>query len=181
MIVYTVGVYRREWSPPVKNSKGSRLQSHTPCLIRAPIIPPRTCYAIGKGRTGSFFDTMRSAELEAQFPNYIRAHRRRTGLSQRELAQVLGYPNEYSIARHEQFLVMPPLEIAIGYERIFNVPVSELFAGLSEEMTGRIEAGLARLEEGLGQRSAMDRNALATARKLAWLAERRDGEVEMTP
>jgi DNA-binding XRE family transcriptional regulator len=124
---------------------------------------------------------MRGAETEARLLNYIRCHRRRTGLSQRELGEVLGYLDEDAIARHEQFLVTPPLEIAIGYQRIFGVPVSELFAGLSDEMAERIETRLLQLELRLGQRSVKDRNALATARKLAWLAARRDADLEATP
>jgi len=102
--------------------------------------------------------------------NYLRIHRRRIGFSQRELSDVLGYLDADTIARHERFLVTPPLEVAIAYEQIFRVPVSELFPGLSDEVAERIGSGLARLEERLGQRSANDRDASTTTRKLTWLA-----------
>jgi DNA-binding XRE family transcriptional regulator len=124
---------------------------------------------------------MKSAETKTRFVNYIRIHRRRIGLTQAELSEVLGYLDRDTIARHEQFAVLPPLEVAIGYERIFRVPVAELFAGLGDVMAARIESGLAQLEERLGQRSAKDSNALTTARKLTWLAGWKQAKLEEMP
>jgi len=121
---------------------------------------------------------MRDAETKGRFVNYLCIYRRRIGFSQRELSDVLGYLDVDTIARHERFLVTPPLEVAIGYEQIFRVPVSELFPGLSEDVAERIGIGLARLEERLGQRSTNDRDALTTARKLTWLAGWRQMELK---
>lgn len=73
---------------------------------------------------------------------------------------------------------IPDLQIAIGYELIFRVPVSELFAGLRDEVVTDIEANLVRLEEQLGQRSLKDQNAQAIARKLTWLSERKNVHAE---
>lgn len=113
--------------------------------------------------------------------NTIRVHRRGAGLSQREVGWVLGYPNEGAMARHEQCRATPSLRIAIAYERIFHIPVSEIFGGLSDEVGGDIEMRLAQLEERLGQRSARERDAMTTARKLMWLAERRKASGESLP
>ena len=114
---------------------------------------------------------MRNPEPKRRLPNYIRVHRRRTGLSQRELSEVLGFREE-SVARHEQFDAAPDLLIALGYEIIFRVPMSELFAGLRDEVAVEVETRLTALEQRLGQRSARDRDANATARKLLWFSER---------
>jgi len=73
---------------------------------------------------------------------------------------------------------MPDLQIAIGYELIFRIPVSELFAGLRDDVATDVEAHLLQLEEELGKRSARDQDANATARKLAWLSKRRDVHYE---
>jgi hypothetical protein len=73
---------------------------------------------------------------------------------------------------------MPDLPIALGYEIVFRVPVSELFAGLHDEVAVEIEARLATLEERLGRRSARDHDAKATARKLLWLSERKNALCE---
>jgi DNA-binding XRE family transcriptional regulator len=116
---------------------------------------------------------MTTPDSDRHLPNYIRVHRRRAGLNQQELGGLLGFRVE-SVARHEQFRTIPALQVAIGYEIIFHIPVSELFAGLRDEMVTDVEAKLALLEERLGQRSAQDRNASETARKLLWLAERKN-------
>jgi DNA-binding XRE family transcriptional regulator len=121
---------------------------------------------------------MSNPEMNDRLANYIRIHRRRTGLTQRELGEALGYPNENTIARHENFEVVPPLTTALAYEIVFRVPVSEIFAGLRDAVAEEVEARLMHLEERLGQNSARDRNALATARKLLWLSERKDKEYE---
>ena len=109
-----------------------------------------------------------------QLLNYIRVHRRRSGLTQTELGRLVGYQDAETIARHERSEFMPPLEIAISYEIVFRVPIAEMFAGLRGPLEVRIEASLAELEEELGRRSIREGNAYATARKLMWLKERRN-------
>lgn len=104
-------------------------------------------------------------------------HRRRTGFSQRELEVVLGYLGEGAVSQHERMAITPPLKMAIGYEIIFRVPVAELFAGVRDSIEDDIEIRLARMEESLGQRSATDRQANATARKLMWLRERQESNL----
>jgi len=116
---------------------------------------------------------MSNTETNRRLPNYLRVHRRRAGLAQYELALAIGYENAREIARHEQSVTIPPLELAIGYEIIFRVPVSELFAGLRDDLSETLEPRLAQLELELGQRSAQDRNAGSTARKLTWLKARK--------
>jgi DNA-binding XRE family transcriptional regulator len=124
---------------------------------------------------------MKDLETHARLPNYIRIHRRRTGLSQREISQILGYSDEDSVRRHERLHITPSLQIAIKYELLFRIPVSEIFAGLRDEVALELEKKVMELEEMLGHQSTKDRNALATARKLTWLSERRDTEVEYVP
>jgi DNA-binding XRE family transcriptional regulator len=121
---------------------------------------------------------MKNPEVNRRLPNYIRIHRRRSGLTQQELCGVLGREAERAVARHEKFLIIPSLELAIAYEIVFRLPVAEMFAGLHDDVAEGVEARLARLEQQLGERNARDRNASATARKLIWLAARRSTEYE---
>ena len=116
---------------------------------------------------------MSSTETNRRLPNYIRVHRKRSGLAQHELALAIGYESAREIARHEQSAITPSLELAIGYEIIFRVPVSELFAGLRDDLSEVLETRLAQLELELGQRSARDQSATSTARKLTWLRARK--------
>jgi hypothetical protein len=68
---------------------------------------------------------------------------------------------------------MPSLLVALSYEVLYRVPVSEIFAGLAETVEFNVEAQLAQFETYLGEQSARSSRAVAIARKLEWLSERR--------
>lgn len=112
---------------------------------------------------------------ENRLVNYVRAHRKRAGLSQREVALILGYGDEGVISRHELFRTVPPLLMALGYEAIFRTSVSELFPGLRETIEHSIEASLAEFESDLRKQknAAKGSQLLVITRKLEWLADRR--------
>lgn len=106
--------------------------------------------------------------------NYLRTHRRRSGLSQRELGLLLGYVNEGQVSRHERSKTIPSLIAALAYEVVFRVRVAELFTGVHGEVTRMMEGNLAAFEEQLQQRSGKGRGANETAQKLTWLKARRE-------
>jgi DNA-binding XRE family transcriptional regulator len=106
--------------------------------------------------------------MEGNLSNYIRTHRKRAGLSQRELGKILGY-TKVTIFRHEHVIALPPLLTALRYEVLFSVPVSTLFAGMREAIRDEIEERLAELEEDL-QRGEERETRRQT---LDWLAVRR--------
>jgi DNA-binding XRE family transcriptional regulator len=105
--------------------------------------------------------------------NYLRAHRRKAGLTQSDLARIIGYGNDVVISRHEGLDGIPPLLIALTYQIVFRVHVSEMFVGLTQTVEIDVEARLAEFEEYLGKQSARGPRAAAIARKLEWLSERR--------
>jgi transcriptional regulator with XRE-family HTH domain len=109
--------------------------------------------------------------------NYLRSHRRKSGLSQRELAQIVGFLTGVQVSKHERSTAIPALLIAVGYEAIFHVSLSELFPGIYQSVETRIEEYLANMEEELQQSTAKGRQAALIARKLEWLWERRNAEV----
>lgn len=108
---------------------------------------------------------------ENRLVNYVRARRKKAGLSERELALILGYHNEGVVSRHELFRSIPPLLTALGYEVIFQTSISELFPGLRETVENAIERSLAEFESALReQRKTAKGSQLAKiARKLQWL------------
>jgi transcriptional regulator with XRE-family HTH domain len=75
--------------------------------------------------------------------NYIRTHRRRAGLSQRELARLLGAESGTKVSRYETFTRMPSVMTIWACELVFNRPASEIFAGVYQ---GVLEAVSARAE-----------------------------------
>lgn len=116
-----------------------------------------------------------------QLATYLRSHRRNSGLTQWELASVLGYKHEGPVCRHEQATSIPPFFMALGYEVVFRVPASRIFPGFYQTVEQAIEARLAALEMELQMKSAQDRDAKATARKLEWLWARKNGIEIPTP
>ncbi len=77
------------------------------------------------------------------------------------------------MSRHERFHSLPPFLIALGYEIVFQEPVSEIFAGLKDTVALAVEEQLATFERELQERSGHNPRAAAVARKLEWLSERR--------
>jgi transcriptional regulator with XRE-family HTH domain len=106
--------------------------------------------------------------------NQLRAHRKRSGLSQHEVAAILGCEDGGAISRYERSHNLPPLPLAVGYEVMFLVPVSQLFSGLLEAVEQATEDRLSKLEVELGNRSGIGHQAAITAKKLQWLMERRN-------
>lgn len=108
--------------------------------------------------------------------SYLRSHRKRSGLSQKEVADLLGYLHEGEISRHERLTTVPPFHIALAYQALFRVPVSEIFPGRYETAKHEVEARLEKMVEDLHQRTAKGREAAMIARKLEWIWERENQE-----
>jgi transcriptional regulator with XRE-family HTH domain len=66
--------------------------------------------------------------------NYLRTYRKRAGLSQDEMAYLLGCRSGAKVSRYERFARQPTLQTALAYEAIFAVPVRDLFAGIYQKV-----------------------------------------------
>lgn len=107
-------------------------------------------------------------------PNYLRSHRKRVALLQRDLAYLLGENEDGTvISRHELSRAMPDLRTALLYEAIYGTPVRELFAGVYHEVERelRIRAGKLLLE---ARRERVTRDNVARVDYLARLAGEHD-------
>lgn len=113
--------------------------------------------------------------MTEKLPNYIRTHRKKAGLSQRDLGQALGYPDEGQVARHETFDTVPPLEMALRYEAVFHIPVSQIFGGLYESAKASVQKRMSGLETSFKTPSLRGSRERAAARKLQWLISRQTG------
>ena len=103
--------------------------------------------------------------------NLIRKHRKKTGLSQRDIAALLGYRSHWQVSRHERSDAIPPLLAALAYQVIFQVPVSIIFAPMNSTAVKIIERNLADFERALNANGAR-RSPRAIAQKLKWLKDR---------
>ncbi len=76
--------------------------------------------------------------MTIKLPNYLRMHRRRHGLSQAELASLIGGQSGTRVSRYERGSRLPSLETALAFEAIFKTSVHELFAGVGERVELRV-------------------------------------------
>ena len=97
-----------------------------------------------------------------RLPNYLRKYRKRTSLSQEEVAFLSGCQAGVKFSRYERFLRQPTLENALACEIAFGVPVRLLFAGTYQKVE-RLVLTRARL---LAQKLAAAGMTEVTARKL---------------
>lgn len=83
-------------------------------------------------------DILKRCMPEEKLSNYLRTIRMRSGLSQDEVAFLLGVASGAEVSRHEMFHRIPTLKTALSYEVIFGVPVRKLFAGEYEKVEAEI-------------------------------------------
>ena len=93
--------------------------------------------------------------------HYLRNERRETGLTQADIAALLGAPWKSKVSRYERRLALPPLETALGYEAVMRKPVSQLFAG----MYASVAEGVRARARDLLARSGAANTALRARRK----------------
>lgn len=111
-----------------------------------------------------------------QIANYLQVLRRKSGLSQSDLKLVLEVVSETQVSRHERSATIPGLLAALGYEVLFQRPVSEIFPGLCKTLSAGIEERLLRLEGLLNESTCKGRRAESIARKLEFMWERKNPE-----
>jgi len=89
--------------------------------------------------------------MSTPLPNYLRTLRKRAGLTQKDVALLLGCSNESKVSRYEQFARQPTLVTALACEALFGVPLCEMFAGMYDEAHAAVLARARSLGERLDQ------------------------------
>jgi transcriptional regulator with XRE-family HTH domain/Holliday junction resolvasome RuvABC endonuclease subunit len=79
--------------------------------------------------------------------NHLRKYRKRSALSQGEVAYLLGVQSNSKVCRYERFTREPSLHTALAYEAVFQRPISELFPGLFETIRKKVKARAKKLEQ----------------------------------
>lgn len=97
----------------------------------------------------------------------LRTLRMRSGLTQREVAEILGFKTDVPTFRHECSRTFPDLRTAIGYEILFRVPISAQFQTLFQSVEPVIEDRILALKQHLEELSGG--NAARNAAKLEFL------------
>jgi len=81
--------------------------------------------------------------MAQRLTNYLLTYRKRAGLTQGEMAFLLGTTSGTRVSRYERFGREPGLQTALAYEIICTTTQQDLFAGLYE-----------RIEDGVRQRAS---------------------------
>jgi transcriptional regulator with XRE-family HTH domain len=68
----------------------------------------------------------------------MRTYRRRAGLSQEEMAYLLGCKSAAKVSRYERCRRLPNLETLLAYEVILGIPERELLGGLFEKVQQKV-------------------------------------------
>lgn len=71
--------------------------------------------------------------------NYLRTYRKRSGLSQKEMAFLLGSTSAAKVSRYERLKRAPNPETIFAYQIIFGAAPSELFAGMVEKVEQKVK------------------------------------------
>src|SRR5438874_8126236 len=66
--------------------------------------------------------------------NYLRTHRKYSGLSQSEVSFLARLKNKAELSRYERNVRIPSLRTALACQELYGVAVSDLFAGLSDSV-----------------------------------------------
>ena len=84
--------------------------------------------------------------------SYAKTHRKRSGLSQDELAYLLGDKTTSFILKTEHSKEMPSLSRALSYQILFGIPAEEIFTGLLQQQQNLIFNKIVELSGNLERR-----------------------------
>jgi len=70
--------------------------------------------------------------------HHLRSYRKTFGLSQKEVARLLGSRQGSNVCRYERFRSVPSLQTAIAYEIIFKASLSDLLPDLYAEVRDQV-------------------------------------------
>jgi transcriptional regulator with XRE-family HTH domain len=91
--------------------------------------------------------------------NYLKTYRKRAGLSQDEVAFLVGKSGGAKVSRYERARRLPSLETALAYRALFDLSLKELFPGVYNTVSRNMRKR-ARLLAGRPNTSARKQVAL---------------------
>ena len=88
-------------------------------------------------------------KLYGSLDNYIQMHRERVGLTQNDLAFLIGIEERSAISQYERDLRLPTLDKLLALEIVFGETIQNLFAGIAERLRETVASRAATLLESL--------------------------------
>ena len=109
--------------------------------------------------------------MSSRLNNYIRTCRKRSGLSQYEVAFLLGAAHHAKLSRYEQGHRIPPLRTALALAYLFHISPPSLFGGIQDQVEKSIEERICLLRSELERKCGLGRGLALATRKQRWLDE----------
>lgn len=79
--------------------------------------------------------------------NYLRTYRKKSGLSQKDLALLVGRESASVVSRYEAGSRTISLETAVAFSVVYGVPLGDLFAGMVSKVEEETIARLLRFRD----------------------------------
>jgi transcriptional regulator with XRE-family HTH domain len=92
--------------------------------------------------------------------SYLRTYRKRGGLTQDEMAFLLGYQSGTKVSRFERLARHPNLETALACQVVFGIPAHKLFPGVFAEVEKTVTERARLLSDQLQSQRQSDRPGL---------------------
>jgi len=70
--------------------------------------------------------------------HYLRNERKRLGLTQADIAALLGVQWKTRVSRYERGPALPPLDTGLAYQEIYGKPVNEIFSGANAKVRAEV-------------------------------------------
>ena len=107
--------------------------------------------------------------------NYLRAKRKRSGFTQKELAYLLGSKSGATVSRLECQIRTPDLKTALACQAVFGVPPEALFPGIYKSVNNDVVERARLLSRKLGKEGPTANRERKLTVLLAIVSERADG------
>ena len=114
-------------------------------------------------------DFCRIATVSRKLRTRLREYRRKTGLSQEEVAYLLGARKGAQVSRYEKGHRLPDFRRAIAFAVILSVPMAALFVGLQESVARDVRRRAMLLQTTLESKKLQSKRI---SPKLRWLKHR---------
>ena len=106
-----------------------------------------------------------------QLPNYVRAYRKRSGLSQEDLAFAVKLSSKSEVSQLERFRCEPSYRLAVSCAKALGVPTDELFAGINASAGKATDRRMRTLQSRLVAKAAVAGCLRRIAHKIEWIGQ----------
>jgi transcriptional regulator with XRE-family HTH domain len=103
--------------------------------------------------------------------NYLRTYRKRSGLTQSEVAFLLGCKDGTKISRYERRHRLPNLRTAFACASILQVPLATIFSSIQREVDREVASRIRQLRLDFEAKRLQGTRTKPAHKKLGWLSQ----------